>query len=330
MNGVTAGVEPRPDGKGPEYTVTRELALDPGENTIEVVAYNGCGPSGCNLLASLPASTTIKFTGPVDNIKPTLHVLAIGINKYVDLGTPAEARFKPLILAVDDAKAIGEAFEKAGLGMYNKIIVTPAYDATKQGLEDIIGRLAGEIKPRDTFILFAAAHGASENGRFYLIPKEFQTGPDALAQQAIGQDLLQSWLARIKAKKALVLLDTCESGALVAGYRRSRTDESASEAAVGRLHEATGRPVLTAAAYDQKASTGNNAALGVGHGLFTWALLDAFHYAETSEPGIIRLNEIVAHVQKRVPEFAAKIAKPGQSARFGSRGEDFPLVNKLP
>src|SRR5262249_17924055 len=108
------------------------------------------------------------------------------------------------------------------------------------------------INRRDTFIRFVAAHGISEDGRFYLIPQDYQSGPSALQQQAIGQDRLQDWLAnRIKAKKALILLDTCESGALVARYLRSRTKQAASEAGVGRLHEATGRPVLTGAATGQ-------------------------------------------------------------------------------
>jgi hypothetical protein len=66
----------------------------------------------------------------------------------------------------------------------------------------------------------------------------------ALQDRAISLDRLQDWIAdRIKAKKAIILLDTCESGALVGGYTRSRIDVPASEAAVGRLHEALGRPV---------------------------------------------------------------------------------------
>ena len=40
-------------------------------DTIEVVAYNRS-----NLLASLPARTKVKFTGPADKIKPKLHILA--------------------------------------------------------------------------------------------------------------------------------------------------------------------------------------------------------------------------------------------------------------
>ena len=52
-----------------------------------------------------------------------------------------------------------------------------------------------------------------------------------LKARAIGQDRMQDWIAnRVKAKKAIILLDTCESGALTAGYTRSRADAPASEA----------------------------------------------------------------------------------------------------
>lgn len=61
----------------------------------------------------------------------------------------------------------------------------------------------------------------------------------------------------------LILLDTCESGALVVG-RASGTDAGNSEASLGRLNEATGRPVLTAAAANQVALEGYR-----GHGVFT-------------------------------------------------------------
>jgi uncharacterized caspase-like protein len=74
----------------------------------------------------------------------------------------------------------------------------------------------------------------------------------------------------MKAKKSIILLDTCRSGALTAGYTRSRIDERLLEAMVGRLYEATGRPVLTAAAEGKPAFEGYE-----GQGVFTWALLDA-------------------------------------------------------
>jgi uncharacterized caspase-like protein len=195
-------------------------------------------------------------------------------------------------------------------------------------------------------VLFVAAHGYSTGGRYYLIPQDYQGGnnPEALSRNAIGQERLQDWIAnRIKAKKAVILLDTCESGALVSGYAQSRTDAPASEAAVGRLHEATGRPVLTAAAAGQSALEGYKK-----HGVFTYALMDALHHGDSNNNGQIELSELVAHVQKRVPELVAEMDKNGgavkglavvamrgfsddkQSAHFGSTGEDFALVRRLP
>lgn len=344
VGGVTTAVSARPAGAGREATVSQELALDPGDNVVEVIAYNGT-----NLLASLPARTTITYTGPADQSRPKLHILAIGINAYVDRGwTPPGAakrtRFPRLELAVNDTIAFADHM-KAGSGrLYEDVRITFAHDtdATRPKLDALVDRLARDIHPRDTFVLFVAAHGKSENGRFYIVPQDFQSGPGMLEQMAIGQDLLQDWLAnRIKARRALILLDTCESGALVAGYSRTRTDDAASDAAVGRLHEATGRPVLTAAASGKPALEGFE-----NHGVFTWALLDALRRGDTNGNGTIELSELVAHVQHVVPKISADLQGIGraaiattrssspvaapQSARFGSRGEDFSLVGRLP
>ena len=349
INGVTVGVMSAPAGPALDYEVTQELALDPGENRIELIAYERR-----NLLASLPAQTTVVYDGPADTVKPKLHILAIGINAYEDEGwaEPGSGEvkaFPPLGLAVGDAKAFTAEVEKAAGELYGEVRVKTAIDreATPANLDRIVREMAAEISPRDTFVLYAAAHGYSMNGNYYLIPQDYQGGanPQALKTRAIGQDRLQDWIAnRIKAKKALILLDTCESGALTGGYTKSRTDAPASEAAVGRLHEATGRPVLTAAAAGNPAFEGYK-----GHGVFTYALMEALHKGDTNNNGKIELTELAAHVQRRVPELVAELGESGgvvkgaaviamrrggeggkQSAQFGSTGEDFAVVARLP
>jgi hypothetical protein len=276
VNGVTAGVTGVAAGPGPYYEVNQAVALDPGENKVEVIAFNAR-----NLLASLPARTTIPYTGADESVKPKLLVLAIGINNYVDKGWIAPggsepAFFPKLSLAVSDAKALAAGLQRAGAGYYSEVQVRTVLDteATADGLDAIMSKMAAGIHPRDTFVFFAAAHGYSHEGRFYLIPQDYQGGnnPEALATRAIDQTRLQDWIAnRIKAKKAVILLDTCESGALTNGYAHSRIDAPASEAGVGRLHEATGRPVLTAAAAGQFAHEGVIAGTGERRGVFTWA-----------------------------------------------------------
>jgi WD40 repeat protein len=342
VNGITAAVAAAPPGGALTDPLTQELALDLGDNTVEVLAYNGS-----NLLASPPARIHVKFDGPADTVKPKLHVLAIGIDKYVDKPWTERGHirpaFKPLTLAVKDAMSFGSEIKRAAGSLYQDVIVTPVLDnkATRANVDREVRRIAKDVHRRDTFILFAAAHGASERGRFYLIPQDYAGGPGALESQAISQDHLQDWLANhVRARKALILLDTCESGAVVAGYLRSRTQEAASEAGVGRLHEATGRPVLTAAANGQFALEGLITASGERQGLFTRAILDALRKGDTNANGTIELSELVAYVQDTVPKLAAQqggearaeAATPqraGQIPRFGSRGEDFVIANRL-
>ncbi len=377
VNGITSRVTHGNRSDNPRQEASVELAFEAGENTIEVVAYDAA-----NLIASAPARATLSYQRPpgVAEPKPRLHLLAIGINDYTDQGwlppgKPDRVGYTPLKLAVKDVTALADDFRSAGTGVCQEVCVTEVLDAdaTRDNLERIVDKLATEVHPRDTFVLYVAAHGASENGRFYIVPRDFQSGAGALARSAIGQERLQDWFAnRLRARRALILLDTCESGALIAGFQRSRIDDAASEAGVGRLHEATGRPVLTAAAIGQAAKEGVKDRNGERHGVFNVALIDALRNADRNGNGNIELSEIVAHVQEVVPRLAAMLggkavtrsastlpsiepAVPAnhggsqgavvrdpalrptaigppssQQARFGSRGEDFSVIRRLP
>jgi len=347
VNGVTVAVDAGLPKSAMPTAMKKELALDPGENEIEVVAYNAT-----NLIASPPASVKITHTGQGSPAQSRLHVLAIGINDYIDQGSVTKrgdrVAFGRLDLAVKDADALAQSLKTAAGSLYTggvNTVVLRDREATRKGISEAIDRLAREVGPRDTFVLFAAAHGTSSDGRYYLIPQDYDGGvdPRRLAERAVGQEMLQDWLAnRIKAKKALILLDTCESGAVIAGHLLARGEGGASEAGIGRLHEATGRPVLTAAAAGQFAHEGVIGTTGTRHGVFTWALLDALQNGDANGNGTIELSELASHVQTIVPKLAAKYGGQGESraafrqgelgeqaSRFGSRGEDFALVSRL-
>jgi hypothetical protein len=121
VNGVTAAVSAKTTGGGPDYDVARQLAMDPGENTIEIVAYNGSKPTTGRICWLRRQRTNVPFTAAPDKVKPKLHVLAIGINRYVDQGwiPPGSTEllaFPPLSLAVSDAKVLAAALRQAGNG----------------------------------------------------------------------------------------------------------------------------------------------------------------------------------------------------------------------
>jgi hypothetical protein len=75
-----------------------------------------------------------------------------------------------------------------------------------------------------------------------------------------------------------------------------------------------------------------------GHGIFSWALLDALRNGDANGNGTIEVSELVEHVQNAVPlisaqmkgrGFALSATKNAQSARFGTTGGDFSIVNRL-
>ena len=113
--------------------LTREFALDAGDTTIEVVAYNSA-----NLIASLPARVSVTAQGTVLPATPSpapgpsmtpaptpapvaaatsrLFVLAAGSDLYAD------QRFR-LQYSVPDAKAMARAFADSGKGLYRSVEV---------------------------------------------------------------------------------------------------------------------------------------------------------------------------------------------------------------
>src|SRR5262249_14339679 len=120
VNGVTLGVDARglkrtdapPPGSEPALKLRQTLTLEAGDNLIEVVAYNAEG-----LIASLPVSVTVVHEDAAPTASAVrLHVLAVGINDYYD------GRLR-LNYAVPDARAVAEAFKRAGAGLYESVDV---------------------------------------------------------------------------------------------------------------------------------------------------------------------------------------------------------------
>jgi WD40 repeat protein len=312
INGINIGVV----APGTVGNLKKAIALDPGENTIELVVYNGQ-----NLVASVPARANITWTGTEPSAPPRLHVLALGINNYWD------GKLK-LTYAVPDAKSLSAALKQSGKGLFEDVIVTEVFDgdATAQHLDQVFAELSQEIRPRDVFVFYVAGHGITQDGRYYFIPQDFKYQTDrSFAELGIGQDHLQNWLASIPAKKSILIFDTCESGTLTNVQIASARGGFEQLAAVGRLIQATGRTTLTASLENQPALEGYR-----GHGVFTFALLDALARADRNGDGLISVTELIEHVDGVVPEITYKTWKTRQVPRSLFQGTNFALGKQLP
>src|SRR5260370_26221707 len=100
----------------------------------------------------------------------------------------------------------------------------------------------------------------------------------------MDQDKFQDWLAKIPARKSILLYDTCESGSLT-GTKARGSDIDERLCALKRMTRATGRTFLTATTEDAPALESYRRHRG-----FTYALLDALDQAHVNNNGPIHTS----------------------------------------
>lgn len=311
LNGLTVDVQTRAAeaivSDAPKATT--RLALEPGLNQIEVVAYNAAG-----LLASAPRTLTVEWDGVASTEPPGLHVLAVGVNDYAD------GRLQ-LKYAAADARAFGEAMRKAGAGLFSTVNVVTLLDGdvTEARLDAAFAEMGKVVKSQDVFLFFLAGHGKTVEGKYYFIPQDFRfQGDDPFRAGGIDQDRWQEWAARVKARKSVMIYDTCESGSLTDS--RSVDAAMAQSAAVERLTRAMGRTILSASTDDAPALEGYR-----GHGVMTWSLLDAMASADTNGNATIEVTELASYLDVKVPEISAAAFGMRQVPQMSIKGSDFAL-----
>ena len=93
---------------------------------------------------------------------------------------------------------------------------------------------------------------------------------------------------------------------------------------MGRLIQATGRATLTASTAAQEAYEGYG-----GHGVFTYAILDALARADTNNNSLIELAELIQHVDGLVPAITEKRWGARQFPQMDAYGSNFSLVRQV-
>ena len=67
-----------------------------------------------------------------------------------------------------------------------------------------------------------------------------------------------------------------------------------------------------------------------GHGVFTFAMLDALARADLDNNGLIELAELIQHVDGLVPAISEKRWGAKQFPQMDAYGSNFPLARKVP
>ncbi|MCK9171596.1 MAG: caspase family protein [Treponema sp.] len=284
------------------------ITVQNGKNTVSAQAYNKN-----NTIESQSPEKQVTWAGNTE--KPRFFILAVATNKY-------RAQGLQLKYSVADADGITNALQKSAGNLYKEVIIKKVYDAdvTADGINAAFDSLAGQIQADDVFVFYLAGHGVTydEDGDYYYLPVTFRfTDKTDIPAQGISKKMIMQNLAKIKAGKSIVLMDTCSSGTFVAGTRSGLSEATA----INRLTRATGSATIAAGSDEQVAMEGYN-----GHGIFTYVLMDGLSgKADSNKDGFITLQELCSYAEYEVPELSYEKWGYEQVPQKQLRDEDFPI-----
>ena len=285
-----------------------EVPLDAGANRISTRLYAGDG----TLFAEGPSLTVTRPGEPeAPATAGRLLVLAIGVNEYAlsDLN---------LRFAAPDAQSVAETLRRTSGALFRdvEVRVVPDSRATRRGILDALAAAARDTAPADTFILYIAGHGivAQPGNRFLFLPSDVRdtSSMPVLRQQGLDDATLVAALARIRARDAFIMIDTCYAGQI----------DIDQLAAIGND---TGRFLLAASSSVQEALDSYDDRNGV----FAYALMEGLRgRAAVDAEGRVTALALGEWVMRRVPQLAREKGHQ-QNAVFRAAQRDlrsFPVA----
>lgn len=292
------------------------VKLDAGSNVLRAIAFDAH-----NQARSEYADVTVE-AAVRDSGRPTLHAVVVGIDAY---------RNPKLNLkyAVADADLFAKTLTTFGAGLFERVVVTKLTsreDTTRDAIAAAIGRMR-DLAPNDMFVFFVASHGTVDDGSYYLITSNVGSlSTEKLKTDALSQADLTRLLANVPTGKKLLVLDTCNSGALGTALQTAMLTRGMSEDTAAKvLSRAVGSSILSSATSTQEALEGYE-----GHGLFSHVLNDGLSgKADANKDGFVTTSELIGYVDEIVPMLANRTFGREQFPTVNNNGQVFP-VSRVP
>ncbi len=281
-----------------EYLMDRSMHLKLGLNKITVTATDTTG---------LSRSETVQVRYVPE--QGAIWAVVIGISRYKNVNG--------LRYADADALSFYDYLVKQNQVPQSHVSLLLNEEATLQRLKDVLGvELKQKARKQDMIIIFYAGHGAPEPDQSsldgdglekYLLPHD--ADPRRLYSTALPMAEIAKILSRFSAERVVVLQDTCFSGSTGIGSRTIQTQAfraSISEAYLNRLAHAKGRVILAASEANEVSIERDD----LGHGVFTYYLLEALRHGDVDRDGLVTTNEVFRYLSEKVPEATGQNQHP--------------------
>ena len=222
-------------------------------------------------------------------------VITIGINQY--------RHIQPLMHAQSDALFIHKFFtEEADIAANHCALLSDLANSVgsqvvypdKPAIAQWIQTITAQVSPGDVLWFFFSGYGTQLEGADYLMP--IDGDPDRVAETGIALSDLIDALAQLPTDKAVLVLDINRSQGALSGQKIGTQ--------VIELAEKRHVAALLSCQPEQY----SHETLGVRHGLFTAALLEALQQGHSA------LGQISDYLAKRLPELCEHHWRPIQNA----------------
>ena len=286
------------------------LNLQEGKNTISALAFNKENTVQSN-------TAKVKVIADYHRLKkPSLYAVVIGINQF-------ENPDLTLKYAVADARLFADALRKVARPLFRKVVIKELLTKGETTKENIVKALKAlrHIRTDDVFVLYVASHGYIEDGKYFLITSNVGS-LWTLKRDALSQDLLTELAANIPSTKKLIIIDTCQAGAVGSAIQVALLTRGMSSAtAIKILSRSVGSTILAASTSLQDALEGYH-----GHGLFTYVLVKGLlGEADLARTGVIETIDLAKYVNMKVPEISERVFKKRQYPTIEIHGQPFPI-----
>lgn len=217
--------------------------------------------------------------------------LVVATGRYADPG------LRRLRAPARDAAELGDLLADPGIGGFE---VTVLRDATAHRIRLAVEDFLAERSPDDLVLLYLSCHGLVDlRRRLYFAATD--TRKERLAATGVEAQWVLDQLEDCRARRQVVLLDCCFSGAFAHGAKGAESDD----VALGErlLGHGRGRVVLTASRASEYSFEGEPLPGASSHGsVFTGALVEGLRSgaADSDGDGWVSVDDAYAYAFERV------------------------------
>ena len=249
--------------------------------------------------------------------------LVVGISQFSD--TRLSLRY-----TTKDAKDFASALVDPRVGRFpaSNVHVLGETEVSTRRFKEELNWLARSAQEDDLVVIFVATHGTSRKDDTaevnYIVTSDTDlASQDSLFGTALAMvELSDVVRTRIKARRTVILLDTCHSGGALAASKERATglaDFAPSSETLDRIRQGVGRAILTSSQEEQFSYEG----APFQNGYFTHFLLEALH----QNNGMNTIQQDYDYVKDQLPR---AVTARVQAARGVHLKNDSPAAESQP